>query len=57
MRDNRIDEWKRIAEAMPWCGNCDTWDAKLEVCTKFNAKPPAKVIHEGCKEWIMNIPF
>lgn len=39
------------------CVKCDTFDHEAEVCKRFNARPPAKVIAYGCDEFIEEIPF
>jgi hypothetical protein len=39
------------------CPNCDHWDDGTEMCKKFGARPPAKVIVIGCVEYEVGIPF
>jgi len=34
------------------CINCTQFNHETEVCNKFNARPPAKVIARGCPDWI-----
>ena len=38
------------------CLNCHHWQERTELCGKFNARPPAKVIVSGCEEHT-DIPF
>lgn len=38
------------------CLNCHHWKATEEMCGKFNARPPAKVIVSGCEEHT-DVPF
>ena len=44
------------------CLNCDSWapngaKASPELCTRFNAAPPADTIVFGCQFWAADIPF
>lgn len=39
------------------CLNCIHFKEKIEECSKYKARPPARTIVEGCKEWDLNIPF
>lgn len=41
------------------CINCFLFDKDKEVCTKWKARPPAKVIAKGCPDWKYDedIPF
>lgn len=55
--DLRVDAYKQIIKIVPWCGNCNNWNNKEEKCDLYNAKPPAKIIHEGCERWSDDIPF
>lgn len=38
------------------CLNCHHWQDKIEMCGKFNQRPPATVIVSGCNEHT-DIPF
>lgn len=38
------------------CLNCHHWNDKKEICGKWNARPPAKVIVSGCDDHT-DIPF
>jgi len=42
---------------LPSCVNCELWDEKQELCTKWGRRPPAKVIVIGCQHHIPDIPF
>lgn len=57
---------------LPSCVNCELWSDNVnhfnktrpgnpqhppEVCTKWNRRPPAKVIVCGCDQHIPDIPF
>lgn len=53
--DRRLEVWKQIVQMMPSCANCEHY--KDEVCSKYNAKPPAVVIVQGCEQWENCIPF
>ena len=33
------------------CLNCHYWQAEKELCGKFNARPPAKIIAFGCEKF------
>jgi hypothetical protein len=39
------------------CLNCDNWNDRDEICTKFKERPPAKVIVCGCEHHESDIPF
>lgn len=39
------------------CTNCEDFDIKLDICTRWNMKPPATVIVVGCDNWMDDIPF
>lgn len=40
------------------CINCENYDNKFEMCSVYNAKPPAKTIVYSCdKAWVQYIPF
>jgi hypothetical protein len=40
------------------CINCTQFNHEGDVCSTFNARPPAKIIARGCPNWIHNaIPF
>jgi hypothetical protein len=38
------------------CLNCCDWNDTTEMCIKFNARPPAKIIVSGC-EHHTDIPY
>lgn len=38
------------------CLNCHYWKDKEEMCSKYNQRPPAKIIISGCEEHT-DIPF
>lgn len=37
------------------CINCEYW--KNDICTKYNAVPPPRIIVYGCETWNENLPF
>lgn len=39
------------------CLNCVNYSLQSDLCVKFNAKPPARVIVFACDEWVPEIPF
>lgn len=41
------------------CISCSLFKESTETCTKFNARPPARVIAYGCKDYFSEdeIPF
>lgn len=39
------------------CANCDLYNHKAEICTKYGTRPPCRVIVVGCPEWEDEIPF
>ena len=39
------------------CINCEHFDKKARICTKYKVEPPAEVIVYGCPEWEFDIPF
>lgn len=39
------------------CLNCDHWNDRDEICTKFKMRPPAKIIVCGCEFHESDIPF
>ena len=44
------------------CYNCEHWlegppDNRLQICGKYQQRPPTKVIICGCEEHTDNIPF
>lgn len=51
-----VEEWIDMGQ-YPTCTNCEFYAHDSEVCTKYQAKPPAKVIVKGCSTWEYNIPF
>lgn len=51
--DRLVDEIKRQS-----CPNCLYWASGSEMCSKFNQRPPAKVIVRGCEHFDEDeIPF
>lgn len=48
---------KKSGEFTKCCITCDTFNEKEEICTKYNMKPPARVIAFGCPEYVNDIPF
>lgn len=46
-------------ELMRTCLTCHHWQEQAEVCKKYNARPPAKVIANGCADYndSYEIPF
>jgi len=38
------------------CLTCHLFNEANEICTKFNQRPPARVIANGCQHWD-DIPF
>lgn len=48
------------SEFFKTCITCEHWEHKQELCKKFNARPPAKIIADGCKEYecsLDDVPF
>jgi hypothetical protein len=39
------------------CTKCEFFDMETEKCRKFDARPPAHVIVQGCGHYVMDIPF
>lgn len=39
------------------CLNCVQWDELTETCIQFNARPPAPIIVNGCRDYQSDIPF
>ena len=39
------------------CINCINFKETGEVCTKYNARPPARTIAQGCEAHEFDIPF
>jgi hypothetical protein len=39
------------------CTTCLYFDSEAELCRTHNARPPAKVIVTGCKQYEMDVPF
>jgi hypothetical protein len=47
-------------EVVKSCLSCDTFNEETEVCSKFNARPPARVIAFSCGDYANineEIPF
>lgn len=45
-----------LVTGMATCINCTHFDETNELCTKYSARPPARVIALGCPEY-ENLPF
>lgn len=39
------------------CLSCAHFQEQTELCAKWNARPPARVIVESCPEWTGGTPF
>lgn len=39
------------------CLNCENFDEKTEMCSLYDARPPAATIVSGCDSWVLDIPF
>lgn len=39
------------------CINCEHFNEEKELCSMFNARPPARIIALGCEHHIDEIPF
>lgn len=39
------------------CANCTQCDLDKDICKKYGAKPPIRVIAFGCPEWTLKLPF
>ena len=46
-----------VLSTVPNCVDCLHFDEKNETCTKWNARPPARVIAFGCDNFEEDIPF
>ena len=67
--EQRIEFQNRMIRAGHWqsCIKCEFWQANVkpvkrdtedpEVCSKYNARPPAHVIACGCPDYFEDIPF
>lgn len=54
----KVHRFLIASEAFKSCLNCDHWDAKVEQCKKYNARPPAETIVFSCgNAWEAFIPF
>lgn len=42
---------------LPSCITCIKWNKDSEICGRYNARPPARVIVLSCSDWEMDIPF
>lgn len=58
---NDTDKFKSVAlidGLAPSCISCENFDESKELCKKFNARPPARIIALSCDSYIDNdIPF
>lgn len=39
------------------CVNCEHWSELGTICTKFEQRPPTRIIVTGCEHHTDNIPF
>lgn len=39
------------------CANCSQYNHNAEICDRYMAKPPCRVIVVGCPDWEDEIPF
>lgn len=39
------------------CTTCDHFDQRDDTCKKYNVRPPARVIVEGCADHEEKLPF
>lgn len=39
------------------CVNCDHFNTSQELCGLVDERPPAKVIAQGCEQWVKEVPF
>lgn len=46
-----------IDRATRTCLNCEYFDEPNELCGKWNARPPARIIATGCADHQDDIPF
>lgn len=55
----KVKSQESMVSTYSWecCINCDNWDDKLDICKKFEQRPPTKVIVVGCVEYVPDIPF
>lgn len=51
-----ITNWLMEMGMFTTCCNCAHWNDETEMCDKFNARPPAKIIVQGCGAH-QEIPF
>lgn len=61
LKDHIAELEKQPAELLhKSCVNCENWEDSAEMCMKYRARPPAKVIAFGCIDWFNlndDIPF
>jgi len=68
LRDGTVDRfisalrahlYEENADFLKTCLTCVCFDEKLEYCKKYKARPPARVIAYGCRDYFHNdeIPF
>jgi hypothetical protein len=57
-RQAKIEMQTKLIEGgdLPSCLSCEMWDNKDEACSKYQVRPPIKVIMVGCVDWTF-IPF
>lgn len=46
-----------LNKSLKTCLNCENFEEHSENCRLVNARPPARVICEGCESWTEIIPF
>lgn len=46
-----------LDRATKTCLNCERFTEAAELCGKWNARPPARVIATGCEDHVDEIPF
>lgn len=50
---------ENTVDTLRWtcCANCRKFDPAHDVCGRWKARPPAKVMAIGCLEWEPDLPF
>lgn len=48
---------QRVESTLHTCLNCEHFSEKTELCGLYNARPPARVIANGCPSHEWAIPF
>lgn len=59
LRGTTQELYKTIAaqKDFPTCIHCENFDDATEVCKLAGARPPARVIAQGCESFDTRIPF